>query len=128
MRRRRRKTLACQETRARNAAFTPLQRTHGLGRKNDTGRRPVRRRKRRAPYAQPRNARAPVSEGRIWTPPPERGCVADQPQQPRRRGTAGKLPTPGQGNLLRLVLRTQPRSGTANSRGSVQVRPFRRSG
>ena len=49
-------------SRARSAAFTPLQRTHGLGRKNGAGRWPGHRRKRPAPGALPRNSHAPVSE------------------------------------------------------------------
>src|SRR5688572_15008069 len=47
---------------------------------------------------------------------PDRGCVGDQPQQLRRANTDVSAPF----NPLRLVLCTQPRSGTFALRGQCK--------
>jgi hypothetical protein len=55
---------------------------------------------------------------------PERGCAVDQPQRLRKTGGLEFTCGPMVFQLLRLVLRTQPRSGRFAIKGSVKMCPY----
>ena len=57
--------------------------------------------------------------GRILTLPPERGCVADQPQRLRKTGRLEFTSGFRVFQLLRLVLRAHSRAPAASQSGAV---------